>query len=185
MKSTTNIQALSKNYGKIGAKSFWKTDGSSTAPQMCLMIQDLTASHQARLGHVSSTGGKAVLVTSQFSHNLPVSLNIKNTAKNLKLTQVEHACSRSELVTCAVAELQSDATWPQASRWERKQWSPTMAMNKDPLERNNLLLIWLKVTGDVENIVPVWQFLQLHPAAKKLTQHPKTLHDSCSRQVIN
>ena len=37
--------------------------------------------------------GKAVLVTSQFSHNLPVSLNNKNTAKNLKLTQVEHACS--------------------------------------------------------------------------------------------
>ena len=72
---------------------------------MCLMIQD-----RARLGHVALTGGKAALVTSQFSHNLPVSLNIKNTAKNLKLTQVEHACSRSELVTCAVAELQSDAT---------------------------------------------------------------------------
>ena len=30
--------------------------------------------------------------TSQFSHNLPVPLNNKNTAKNLKLTQVEHAC---------------------------------------------------------------------------------------------
>ena len=100
MKSTTNIQALSKNYGKIGAKSFWKTDGSSTAPQMCLMVQDLlTAPHRARLEHVAWTGGKAVLVTSQFSHNLPVSLNIKNTAKNLKLTQVEHACSRSELVS--------------------------------------------------------------------------------------
>ena len=37
--------------------------------------------------------GKAVLVISQFLHNLPVSLNNKNTAKNLKLTQVEHACS--------------------------------------------------------------------------------------------
>ena len=31
---------------------------------------------------------------SQFSHNLPVSLNNTNTAKNLKFTQVEHACSK-------------------------------------------------------------------------------------------
>ena len=38
--------------------------------------------------------GKAVLVISQFSHNLSVSLNNTNTAKNLKLTQVEHACSQ-------------------------------------------------------------------------------------------
>ena len=38
-------------------------------------------------------GGKAVLVISQFSHNPPVSLNNMNTAKNPKLTQVEHTCS--------------------------------------------------------------------------------------------
>ena len=38
--------------------------------------------------------GNAVLATSQFSHNLSVSLNNTNKAKNLKLTQVEHACSR-------------------------------------------------------------------------------------------
>ena len=31
-----------------------------------------------------------------FSHNLPVSLNNKDTAKSLKLNQVEHACSQSE-----------------------------------------------------------------------------------------
>ena len=37
--------------------------------------------------------GKAVLVISQFSHNLSVSLSNYYSAKNLKLTQVEHACS--------------------------------------------------------------------------------------------
>ena len=37
--------------------------------------------------------GKAVLVISQFSHNLSVSLSNHYSAKNLKLTQVEHACS--------------------------------------------------------------------------------------------
>ena len=37
--------------------------------------------------------GNAVLAISQFSHNLSVSLNNTNTAKNLKLAQVEHACS--------------------------------------------------------------------------------------------
>ena len=36
--------------------------------------------------------GKAALAISQFSHNLLVSLNNTNTAKNLKLMQVEHAC---------------------------------------------------------------------------------------------
>ena len=40
--------------------------------------------------------GNAVLVISQFSHNLSVSLNNANTAKNLKLTQVEHACSTAD-----------------------------------------------------------------------------------------
>ena len=39
--------------------------------------------------------GKAVSATSQFSHNLFVSLNNTNTAKNLKLMQVEHTFSVS------------------------------------------------------------------------------------------
>ena len=44
--------------------------------------------------HVIARGeGKAVLVMSQFSHNLSVSLSNYYSAKNLKLTQVEHACS--------------------------------------------------------------------------------------------
>ena len=37
--------------------------------------------------------GKAVLVISQFSHNLSVSLSNYYSAKNPKLTQVEHTCS--------------------------------------------------------------------------------------------
>ena len=37
--------------------------------------------------------GKAVLLISQFSHNLSVSLQSNHLVKNLKLTQVEHACS--------------------------------------------------------------------------------------------
>ena len=37
--------------------------------------------------------GKAVLVISQFSHNLSVSLSNHYSAKNPKLTQVEHTCS--------------------------------------------------------------------------------------------
>ena len=49
--------------------------------------------HQARAGHVASRGGKAVLVISQFSHNLSVSLSNHYSAKNPKLTQVEHTCS--------------------------------------------------------------------------------------------
>ena len=48
--------------------------------------------------------GNAVLVISQFSHNLSVSLNNTNTAKNLKHTQVEHACSfyRSPVVGAVI-----------------------------------------------------------------------------------
>ena len=42
--------------------------------------------------------GNVVLAISQFSHNLSVSLNNTTAAKNLKLTQVEHACSRQDPV---------------------------------------------------------------------------------------
>ena len=45
------------------------------------------------------------LATSQFSHNLPVSLNNKNTAKNLKLMQVEHASSPRICMNCWNMEL--------------------------------------------------------------------------------
>ena len=45
--------------------------------------------------------GNAVLVISQISHNLSVSLNNTDMAKNLKLMQVEHACS-SHALSCVV-----------------------------------------------------------------------------------
>ena len=53
-----------------------------------LMKQLLCAQDMSHRGE-----GNAVLVISQFSHNLSVSLNNASAAKNLKLTQVEHACS--------------------------------------------------------------------------------------------
>ena len=48
--------------------------------------------------------GKAVLVISHFSHNLSVSLSNYCSAKNPKLTQVEHACS----IVCASLALLVD-----------------------------------------------------------------------------
>ena len=55
--------------------------GDLAVPTRC--VQDMS-----HLGE-----GNVVLAISQFSHNLSVSLNNTNAAKNLKLTQVEHACS--------------------------------------------------------------------------------------------
>ena len=60
----------------------------------CAVCDSSAPLQSARAQDMSHRGeGKAVLVISQFSHNLLVSLNNTNTAKNLKLTQVEHACS--------------------------------------------------------------------------------------------
>ena len=59
-----------------------------------IFISLFSRDHVPELLAVSHRGeGKAVLVTSQFSHNLSVSLSNYCSAKNLKLTQVEHACS--------------------------------------------------------------------------------------------
>ena len=69
---------------------------SSHLIALSLVQRDLTAPTRC-VQEMSHRGeGKAVLVTSQFSHNLSVSLSNHCSAKNLKLTQVEHACSPLE-----------------------------------------------------------------------------------------
>ena len=58
-----------------------------------LVQRDLNAPTRHAQDTLHPGEGNAALVISQFSYNLPVSLNNTNTAKNLELTQVEHACS--------------------------------------------------------------------------------------------
>ena len=58
------------------------------------LVQRDLAAPTRRAQDMSHRGeGKAVLVISQVSHNLSVSLSNHYSVKNLKLTQVEHACS--------------------------------------------------------------------------------------------
>ena len=66
--------------------------------------------------------GNAVLATSQFFHNLPVSLNNTNTAKNLKLTQVEHACSAHRTTCRQMAVPKTPAGWSHTSPSNHGVW---------------------------------------------------------------
>ena len=95
---------LEMSRGSVQAKHVMLQGHQSSVdhPNSCQLMPECLTTHNwscitsptaLRTGHVTSRGGKAVLVISQFSHNLPVSLKQQNTAKNLKLTQVEHACS--------------------------------------------------------------------------------------------
>ena len=77
-------------------------------PSLLSLVQhDLAAPTRCAWFMTHRGEGNLVLVVSQFSHNISVSLNNTNKGKNLKLTQVEHACSCHSSALCSSGDASS------------------------------------------------------------------------------